>query len=406
MQKRILILALLLGGFAAAQVPNPVNPADYTCTADAIAAVKGSKNVALGEGTHPVALNWTASGGNVGWYRVYRGTASDGPYTMIADCVSGPSYTDTTAVNGSTYFYVVTAVGNGLESGNSNQAMAQTPPYDSVTIAASKQGFPVEVLSTLEAITRTQALTRTASETLTTGDSLVTQAAHSAVFSETLTTSAAMAATVARNPNNVNLYEDLTTTATPSRTAILGRAATETLGVSDAIAPSRYYGGFSSGISPEIYLMGSYAAAAAGSCGFDLALVGHNFTQTSIAQWNGSDRATTYVSSSTLRMTLLTADLASPGANIVTVMDTGGNVGRPRTFTVMPATATLSATYLLGSMLIADGTNFAPNSVVLWNGATLPTRWISFTRLQALLPAGVRAIGSNVVTVSETQCSQ
>ena len=57
-------------------------------------------------------------------YNVYRSTTAGGPYSLIVQPVSS-AYTDTGLVNGSTYYYVVTAVDNASqESGNSNEASA------------------------------------------------------------------------------------------------------------------------------------------------------------------------------------------------------------------------------------------------------------------------------------------
>jgi fibronectin type 3 domain-containing protein len=81
-------------------------------------------------GAHTVSLTWVASPtANVN-YKVYRGTASGGPYTVLTSSpVSGTSYTDSNGVvSGLTYYYVVTAVdGTGSESTYSNQATAVIP---------------------------------------------------------------------------------------------------------------------------------------------------------------------------------------------------------------------------------------------------------------------------------------
>ena len=58
-------------------------------------------------------------------YLVKRSTTSDGQYTCVI--IAGPSpttYTDTTAVNGTTYYYVVSAVNCGGESANSSEVSA------------------------------------------------------------------------------------------------------------------------------------------------------------------------------------------------------------------------------------------------------------------------------------------
>jgi fibronectin type 3 domain-containing protein len=79
--------------------------------------------------THSVALNWTASTSTVSGYNVYRSTTSGNGYTKVnPGLVGGVSYSDTTVVNGTTYYYVTTAVdGSGNESGYSNEAQAIIP---------------------------------------------------------------------------------------------------------------------------------------------------------------------------------------------------------------------------------------------------------------------------------------
>ncbi len=94
-------------------------------------AQNGTLSVALtGTGvTHSVSLSWSDSGPQISGYNVYRSTVSDGPYAKINGALVGSTnYSDGTVVSGTTYFYVVTAVGtNGLESGYSNQIQASVP---------------------------------------------------------------------------------------------------------------------------------------------------------------------------------------------------------------------------------------------------------------------------------------
>jgi len=79
--------------------------------------------------THSVSLNWTASTSTVSGYNVYRSTTSGSGYTKInSGLVSSVSYSDTTVVNGTTYYYVTTAVdASGNESTYSNEASAVIP---------------------------------------------------------------------------------------------------------------------------------------------------------------------------------------------------------------------------------------------------------------------------------------
>ncbi len=77
-------------------------------------------------GLHVVSLNWAAStSSNVTNYKVYRSTASGGPYTALQTLGTVTTFTDKTVVSGTTYFYVVTAIDStGAESPFSNQAQA------------------------------------------------------------------------------------------------------------------------------------------------------------------------------------------------------------------------------------------------------------------------------------------
>jgi len=80
---------------------------------------------------HSVSLSWTAStSANVAGYRIYRGTTSGGPYSLlISSLVAGTSYTDTAVQAGRTYHYVATAVDVGnRESAYSNETQAVVPP--------------------------------------------------------------------------------------------------------------------------------------------------------------------------------------------------------------------------------------------------------------------------------------
>ncbi len=96
-----------------------------------------TSNIAIalsGTGTasivHSVTLSWSPSKSTdvVGYY-VFRATQSGGPYTQInATALSAMTYTDSSVVGGTTYYYVTTAVDNtGLQSGYSDQTVATVP---------------------------------------------------------------------------------------------------------------------------------------------------------------------------------------------------------------------------------------------------------------------------------------
>src|ERR1700691_2565131 len=80
-------------------------------------------NLAATGGKQQISLAWTASTG-ANSYHVKRAATNGGPYTTVAS-PAGTSYTDTTVTNGTTYYYVVTAVSASGESANSNQASTE-----------------------------------------------------------------------------------------------------------------------------------------------------------------------------------------------------------------------------------------------------------------------------------------
>jgi hypothetical protein len=92
-------------------------------------------------GNAQATLNWNASSGATS-YNVKRSTTNGGPYTTIASGVTATTFTNTGLTNGTTYFFVVSAVNSSGESGNSNQASAtpqnaQSPPPAPTTLMAT-----------------------------------------------------------------------------------------------------------------------------------------------------------------------------------------------------------------------------------------------------------------------------
>jgi hypothetical protein len=79
-------------------------------------------NLTAAPGDTQVGLTWSASSGATS-YNVKRSGTSGGPYTQIAASIS-TSYTDTALTNGTTYYYVISAVNSTGESANSAQVVA------------------------------------------------------------------------------------------------------------------------------------------------------------------------------------------------------------------------------------------------------------------------------------------
>jgi len=94
-------------------------------------------------GNTQIALSWNASAGAAN-YNVKRSTTPGGPYTTIGPNVTATSYTDTTVANGTTYYYVVSAVNVDGESANSSEVSATpnppTPPAAPANLTATTQG--------------------------------------------------------------------------------------------------------------------------------------------------------------------------------------------------------------------------------------------------------------------------
>jgi fibronectin type 3 domain-containing protein len=85
-------------------------------------------------GNAQVSLSWSASAGAAS-YNVKRSTTNGGPYNTAVASPTVTNYTDATVTNGTTYYYVVSAVNTAGQSANSAQASA-TPasPAANVTI--------------------------------------------------------------------------------------------------------------------------------------------------------------------------------------------------------------------------------------------------------------------------------
>ena len=104
---------------------SPVNQTVNITTAN----VSGVNFTATAQVAHAVALTWNASISTVSGYNAYRSTVSGGPYTKVnTSLVTVLNYTDLTVLNGTTYFYVTTAVDSSLnESSFSNEVQAIIP---------------------------------------------------------------------------------------------------------------------------------------------------------------------------------------------------------------------------------------------------------------------------------------
>lgn len=163
----------------------------------------------------------------------------------------------------------------------------------------------------------------------------------------------------------------------------------------------------------------SPSSLAAGSPQTTVTLTGTNFTPNTVGRVNGSNRATTYVSPTQIQVVLLVGDLASNATLALTAqtpapgggtssgvsLTVGSGAGSAPTLTsISPSATTAGAAQFT---LTANGTNFANDAQVLWQGSPLATTFVSATQLTAVVPASlVLAAGSAAVSVRNVTANQ
>ena len=114
------------------ETPTPVTPLNLNATA----------------GNSKIDLTWDAVEKATS-YTIKRSTTAGGPYTAIATDITDISYTDTDVKNGTTYYYIVSAINAGAEIGNSNEAYAQPTESQTPPITDSKLKVVLEVSEAL-----------------------------------------------------------------------------------------------------------------------------------------------------------------------------------------------------------------------------------------------------------------
>ncbi|WP_186331878.1 glycoside hydrolase family 6 protein [Paenibacillus xylanexedens] len=101
-----------------------VNSASAMATPAAVATAPAAPTALTATaGNAQVSLAWTASAGATS-YNVKRALTAAGPFTTIASNVTATSYINTSLTNGTTYYYVVSAVNAAGQSANSTVASA------------------------------------------------------------------------------------------------------------------------------------------------------------------------------------------------------------------------------------------------------------------------------------------
>ena len=151
------------------------------------------------------------------------------------------------------------------------------------------------------------------------------------------------------------------------------------------------------------------SSALAGGAAFTLTVNGANFVSTSVANWAGSPRATTYVSATKITATINASDIAKAGTFKVTVTNPtpGGGASAASSFAVNNPVPTLikispnSAEHGGASFtLTATGSNYVSASIIEWKGTKLTTTFVNSTTLTATVPsADIKTAGTATVTV-------
>lgn len=153
----------------------------------------------------------------------------------------------------------------------------------------------------------------------------------------------------------------------------------------------------------------------AGSPGFTLRIGGTGFIPTSAVLIGGTERPTTYISATELRVDLADSDLANAGTLHIAVKnpEPGGGLSPSKVFTITAAPGSGTPAPSLTGMtpnsvpagtgdttITLTGSNFVGTSVVRWNGEDLATTFVSATKLTAVVPAAkLTAPGTVDVTV-------
>ncbi len=147
----------------------------------------------------------------------------------------------------------------------------------------------------------------------------------------------------------------------------------------------------------------------AGSGAFTLTVNGTNFISSSVVQWNGSPRTTTFVSATQLTAAITAADIQMANLYSVSVVNPtpGGGTSNVVTFTAttpIPALTSIAPNSAISGgaafTLTLNGSNFINTSVAQWNGSNRVTTFVSSTQLTAAITAAdIAAAGTASVQI-------
>jgi hypothetical protein len=144
---------------------------------------------------------------------------------------------------------------------------------------------------------------------------------------------------------------------------------------------------------------------------FTLTVIGKNFLNGSVVNWNGSPLATTYVLANTVKAVVPGALVASTGTAVISVTNPDSQVSNQVTLHIVNPVPTLSsispATLDAGGpdvTITLSGNGYVAGSVVYWNQVPLTTTYLSLKKLTAVLPSAQThgAAVSQVTVVNPT----
>ncbi|HUQ93551.1 MAG TPA: putative Ig domain-containing protein, partial [Bryobacteraceae bacterium] len=149
-------------------------------------------------------------------------------------------------------------------------------------------------------------------------------------------------------------------------------------------------------------------AAIAGSPAFAITVLGANFQNGAVVQWNGAALSTTFVNAGSLLAQVPAILVTAPSVNAVTVVNPGAVASAPAAFTVstsvLPVISSLNPASILAVgpsfLLTVLGANFQNGAVVQWNGTPLATTFVNSGSLTATVDAGlIQFPGAASITV-------
>jgi hypothetical protein len=137
-----------------------------------------------------------------------------------------------------------------------------------------------------------------------------------------------------------------------------------------------------------------------------LTVTGSNLVSGTVVLWNGTVLPTTFVTTTALSAQVTDTLLTTAGIAQVTVRSPDNIVSNPVQFIVeapapvitslSPASATQNAASFT---LVVNGSNFAPDAKILWNGLELTTQFVSANQVSALIDTSLLPI-AQVIGVS------